>query len=135
MIKVVKTPVLIFLSTTILIIALRYFNLLQVPLYNSMLFAGAICFFNYLAFIYLYIKSAKKNNKSFLIINFGGMSARLFLILFLVFIVIKFLNVDDIGFIFTLLVWYVFFLVHEIIIITRVDKAIKSSKNAQNVDN
>jgi len=96
----------------------------------SILYAGGITILNFIVFSFMYVKSVNKKNKNFLIINLGGMVLRLFFVLLTVFIVIKFLKVDVIGFIFTLLILYILFLIAEIMIINRLGKSFNSTKNA-----
>lgn len=61
--------------------------------------------------------SIQKSNKFFLLFSIGGIILRLFIMLVIVFVVLKFLKIDVFGFIFAFFLWYVFFLVFEISIV------------------
>jgi hypothetical protein len=65
---------------------------------------------------FLFIKfSLSRSDKIFQIMLWGGMVFRLFFILFLVLILLKFLELNTIGFIFSILFFYVFYLIIEIL--------------------
>jgi hypothetical protein len=65
---------------------------------------------------FLFIKfSLSRSDKIFQIMLWGGMVFRLFFILFLVLILLKFLELNTIGFIFSVLFFYVFYLIIEIL--------------------
>lgn len=64
---------------------------------------------------YLFLKHSYSGSGSRLLsMLWGGMLFRLVLILFLTFIVLKFLEINVFGFIFSLLFFYVFYLIIEI---------------------
>lgn len=67
--------------------------------------AAAILAFNY---------ASGKSNRHFLIYNLGGMVVRMFVLLLIFFVVLKFFNLDKFGFIFTFFVSYFIFLSIEI---------------------
>jgi len=130
LIRQTKNPLII--AVVLLFLSVLFF---QVGIFSqlltfSILYAGAITILNFILFSFMYVKSVHKKNKSFLIINLGGMVLRLILVLLAVFIIIKFLKVDVIGFIFTLLILYILFLIAEIMIISRLGKTFNPSKNA-----
>lgn len=65
---------------------------------------------------YLFIKrSYSASNNLFFSMLWGGLILRLMLTLSLTFIVLKFLEINEFGFIFSLLFFYVFFLIIEIL--------------------
>lgn len=83
----------------------------------SILVAIAISIINFILAMFAFQYSYKKSNKTFLIVNIGGMGARIMLVLVSVLISIKFLKVDLVGFIFTLFIWYILLLIFEILVI------------------
>jgi hypothetical protein len=85
----------------------------------SIILGVAISTLNFLLFIGAYAYSIKKSNNTFLIFTLGGIGIRILIVLLMVFISIKFLKVALLGFIFTLFIWYLFFLIFEIGIVRR----------------
>lgn len=135
MIKQIKIPGIIFLSAIIIVVLCRFFDILSSLTTYSILYASLIALFNFALFVYLFNHSFKKSNKSFLIVNFGGMVLRLLLMLVSVFIILRFLEVDDFGFIFMFFLWYTLCLIFEINILrAKLEKSFKISKNVKNVD-
>ncbi len=63
---------------------------------------------------YFFNKSLGKSNNEFLLFNLGGMLVRLFFLLIVVFIVIKFLNIDKYAFIFLFFIFYFTSLIFEV---------------------
>lgn len=130
MIRQIRNPLMIAIFVLFLVVFLFQVGIIDQILTISILYAGGITILNFIVFSFMYVKSVNKKNKNFLIINLGGMVLRLFFVLLTVFIVIKFLKVDVIGFIFTLLILYILFLIAEIMIINRLGKSFNSTKNA-----
>lgn len=79
---------------------------------------------SYLAYIF-FKKSLKKQNKQFMLLVFGGMSFRLFLLLLLFALIIIFLKIDRYAFIFTFLILYFISLTWEISIYLKETKKIR----------
>ena len=101
---------------------------------NSVFYACSVAVLNFFAFYFLIEFSFDKSNKTFLIVNLGGMGVRVCCMLLLVFLIIKFLKVDEFEFIFTFFLLYFLFLVYEIMILkTKIDKQSKKLKNTENV--
>ena len=98
-------------------LVLIFFKVISVSLGSSFLVATAISLINFSLFMFLFSYSYKKTNKIFLLFTVGGMGVRLFLMLIAVFLSIKFLNVDVVGFIFAFFISYVFLLIYEISIV------------------
>jgi len=93
--------------------------------FESYLLGVALNLINsFLAYI-LFKKSLKKKNKQFLILVFGGMTARLLLMLALFSLIIIFLKIDIYAFIFTFLVIYFISLAWEISIYLKESKKIR----------
>lgn len=71
----------------------------------------------------------EKSDKIFLIIVFGGLIIRLFLMLILIVIALKLLFVSLNSFIFTTFIFYFYYLIVEIFVLTRKKKLIIKPKN------
>ena len=104
---------LIFFS----LILTEVFHLFSSSFRFSVIISFGISVINFVIFALSFTYSVKKSNKTFLIFVLGGMIFRLFLVLLLVFLVLIYLKVDQYAFIFGLLIWYVFLLVFEIMIV------------------
>ena len=106
---------LIFIS----ILLLFQFNIISFDFLKSFILAGVITYFNF-ASGYLFLKfSNNKSDNIFLIIVLGGMLLRLFMILLMVFISLKFLDIKTGVFIFVIFFFYVFYLLVEILYLYR----------------
>lgn len=114
-----KVALLIALFASSAVVFLIYMKIIPVITGFSILVGISIATLNFLLFVSGYAYSIKKTNKTFLIFTMGGMGVRLLIMLSVVFISIKFLKVDLLGFIFALFIWYIFFLIFEIAIVRR----------------
>ena len=70
---------------------------------------------NSLISVKLYEISYKEKNSIFLLYNFGGSVIRLFILLVIILVIIKFLNIDQYAFIFIFFLFYFISLIHEIV--------------------
>ncbi|MBT8379244.1 MAG: ATP synthase subunit I [Ignavibacteria bacterium] len=97
------------------IVTLYYSSVLNFTQFYSILIGALIVLLNF--FIgFLFIKfSLDKSNKLFITMLWGGMAFRLVFVLFLVVIMLKFLELNTFGFIFSILFFYVFYLIIEIL--------------------
>jgi hypothetical protein len=121
-IKKVKYPVIFYVGVLIILFFCFIIGLITSFIFYSILYASILIAVNFLLFIILYHNSYKKSNKTFLIYNLGGIGFRLALMLIGVFVVIKFLKIDEYGFIFALFIWYILFLGFEINILRKSEK-------------
>ena len=102
---------LIFMS----VLFLFQFSVVPFDFLKSFIIAGVITYLNFLSG-YLFIKfSYKKSDIIFLFLIFGGLLLRLFLMLLMVFISLKFLDIKTGVFIFVIFFFYVFYLFVEIL--------------------
>jgi len=102
-----------FIFTCILL--LFQFNIISFDFFKSFILAGVITYLNFLSG-YLFMKfSHNRSDNLFLIMIFGGIVLRLFLILLLFFISLKFLDIKTGVFIFVIFFFYVFYLFIEIL--------------------
>ncbi len=115
--KKAKTALMISVITIIILFLLIYVNSLSSEIGIAIIVAIVVSVLNFLLFLGSFNYSVGKSNKIFLIFTVGGMGIRLLLMLVAVFISIKFLKVDLVGFIFGFFIWYVFLLIYEISIV------------------
>ncbi len=77
--------------------------------------AGYLLIFNYVIIGFLSFEySVSKSNKTFLKYYFGGMIIRMFLLLILIFFLLKNIGINKISFLFSLLIFYVLNLIMEL---------------------
>ena len=114
--KSLRLFAVVFTVFTLLIVAILYFtSILNYILFYSVLIGASVAILNFIIG-FLFIKySLSRSNSVFLTMLWGGMAFRLILILILVLILLKFLELNAIGFIFSILFFYVFYLIIEIL--------------------
>ena len=101
------------------ILLLYQINIITFDFLKSFIIAGVITYLNFVSG-YLFLKfSNNKSNNIFLIMVLGGMLLRLFMILLLVFISLKFLDIKTGVFIFMIFFFYVFYLLIEVLYLYR----------------
>ena len=115
--KKAKIALIVSVITIMLLSLLIFMKSLSLEIGKALILAIVISTLNFLLFLGSFNYSAKKSNKIFLLFTMGGMGIRLLLMLAAVFIGIKFLKVDLVGFIFGFFIWYVFLLIYEISIV------------------
>ncbi len=112
--KTVRIYLIFFVSVLLILYILNIFGAISDAVLSSAFYAVLLNFLNSLTAFLLFVYSFEKSNKVFLAANLGGMGFRLFFLLVLVFIFIKFLNIDKYGFILTFFIFYFFSLFLEI---------------------
>ncbi len=114
--KSLRLFAVVFTVFTLLIVAILYFtSILNYILFYSVLIGASVVILNFIIG-FLFIKySLSRSNSVFLTMLWGGMAFRLIFILILVLILLKFLELNAIGFIFSILFFYVFYLIIEIL--------------------
>jgi hypothetical protein len=101
------------------ILLLNQISIISFAFLKSFIIAGIITYLNFVSG-YLFIKfSNNKSDTIFLIMILGGMLLRLFMMLLLVFISLKFLDIKTGVFIFVIFFFYVFYLLVEILYLYR----------------
>ena len=101
------------------ILLLFQFNIISFDFLKSFLLAGVITYINFVSGYFFLKFSDKKSDNIFLILILGGMLLRLFMVLLLVFISLKFLDIKTGVFIFVIFFFYVFYLLVEILYLYR----------------
>ncbi len=117
MIKKSRSAFVITASAVALILILIIMGLIGYRTGISILAAAGCALLNFLLFLLGYSFSIQKSNKIFLLFTIGGIGVRLLIMLVLVILSIKILKIELFDFIFTLFIWYTFFLVYEIKIV------------------
>jgi len=106
-VKILKNVLFLFLVTSSGVLVLTLFKRVSIYGCTSILLASLFAILNFIVFILLSGFSSAKSNQIFLFWSLGGAFIRLFMILVLIFVSIKFLKVDLVAFIFTFFIWYV----------------------------
>lgn len=118
MIKNEKRLLIVCFSISILaflVVTVFYFtSLISAIIFKSLIFGAGISLFNFLIGFLLIKISLRKSEKIFLISLWGGLLFRLILGLSLILITLIFLEINTYGFIFSILFFYVFYLIIEI---------------------
>jgi hypothetical protein len=112
--KIYKQFILVYILVYSFIFLSYFLNALTYNSLSSTFPAGVINLINSIAAIFAFQRGFHRSNNVFLLFIFGGMLIRLFIILILVFLTIKYLNIDKLGFIFTLFIIYFINLILEI---------------------
>jgi len=101
-------------SIIFLIVIIRFFAIIDGILFKSILFGSTFSLLNFLIGLLLIKYSIDKSEKVFLFALWGGVLLRLILGLSLILISFIFLEINTYGFIFSILFFYVFYLLIEI---------------------
>jgi len=107
----VTTITFLFIS---LLIILWLFFIINGLLFKSILLGFIVAILNFLTGLLIIRFSIEKSEKIFLLALWGGMLSRLILGISLVLISLIFLEINTAGFIFSILFFYVFYLLLEI---------------------
>jgi hypothetical protein len=104
------------------ILLLNQISIISFDFLKSFIIAGVITYLNFVTGYFFLKFSNNKSDTMFLIMIMGGMILRLFMMLLLVFISLKFLDIKTGVFIFIIFFFYVFFLLVEILYLYREGK-------------
>ena len=102
----IKQISIIVIGILALVTILSFFGVFEKTIITAALLSGGITLVNSFAAQILFDKSYQQSNQKFLIYNLGGMGVRLIFLLVVVFIVIKFLKIDEYEFIFLFFIFY-----------------------------
>jgi len=106
--------IIVSVLSLLLIIILFLLSSISGLIFKSILLGALLCMINFTIGVLLIKFSANKSNKIFLLALWGGILFRLILGLSLVLITLIFLEINTYGFIFSILFFYVFYLLIEI---------------------
>ena len=109
-----KSLIIIFIPFLILVF-IYSFSFVSETFFISVITGGVLSTFNFLLGILAIKIGLKPSGDLFFKAVIGGMILRLFLVLVLVFISLKFLNINENSFIFSILFFYILYLIFEII--------------------
>jgi hypothetical protein len=121
----------LYLLPSLFIITITTFylsNRLDIQLFLSLLYGFIFPTVNFFLGILAIHFGFEKSDKLFLIIVFGGLIIRFFLMLILIVIALKLLFVSLNSFIFTTFIFYFYYLIVEIAILTRKKNLIVKTK-------
>jgi len=110
----IKPVTIILLGTSLVFLILYLLDIIEWHLVVVCFLTAGITLINAFFAYFLFKKSLGKPNKDFLVYNLGGMLGRMMFLLLVVFIVIKFLNIDEYAFIFLFFIFYFTSLIFEI---------------------
>lgn len=96
---------------------------------KSAIYAIALNAANTVVAVFLFELSVKKGNKIFILLNLGGMVLRLFIMLILVIISLKFLKIDVYEFILVFFVFYFIQLIIEILHFSKYRALVKTNED------
>jgi len=118
-------PPIIFL----LILIFFYFSLyVDLLILESLFYGLLVSSINFILGILSFRFGLEKSDKIFLIVVFGGLIVRLFLVIILILIALKWLFVSLNSFIFTTFIFYFYYLIVEIYILTQKKNFILKTK-------
>lgn len=117
-------PVLFFISIVVFLIS----KSLNSDLFFSLFYGFIFSTFNFFLGVLSIHFGFEKSDKLFLIIVFGGLVLRLFLMFILIMIALKFLFVRINSFIFTTFIFYFYYLIVEIFILNQKKNLIIKTK-------
>lgn len=109
-----KRTIILLAGLLIIILAAYSFGYIDKALLRVIITAKLINALNYLAGLQIHVKALKKDQAMFMIYVFGGMAARIFVLLALIIISYKLLNLNFYSFILVFFGFYIFFLSIEI---------------------
>jgi len=110
----------VLISSIIISIAflILFFVLSQVSehkiIFKSILLGNLLAFINYLLGVFFINFGMNKSDSIFLQSVFAGVLSRLIILLLSVFLTLKFLEINDFNYIFSLLLFYIFYIIIEV---------------------
>lgn len=119
MAKQISFSFLLLIFIAVIIIYLYYSEIITDFHFKSIMFAKAVAILNYVLFLIMFKISVNKTTSQFILINIGGMLLRILLVLSLIFVIFKFLKVDEYRFIFAFFIMYFLLLVFELFIVIK----------------
>jgi hypothetical protein len=105
----------IVLLLFMILLSAYFFSIVSKIFFISVLFAWIITTFNFSLGVISVKISLNKSQNSFFKIILGGVTVRLFLMLITVYISLKFLDISQNSFIFSILFFYILYLMIEVI--------------------
>ncbi len=111
----IRNIAIFYLLSFIIILILKYFEIINELKFFSIIYAGILSLINVLTAVLLFRYSYKSRHSSFMILNFGGLGIRVFFLLLGFVLVIKLLNIDKYAFILVFFLFYFISLSLEVV--------------------
>lgn len=115
-----KKIIYLYLIIFAILFLLNILHVISLLFLTSAFYAGVLNLINAFVAVRLFKLSYKSGAKSFLIYNLGGLGFRLIIIIICIIVVIKFLNIDEYGFILVFFLFYFVSLIFEILFYLKV---------------
>jgi F0F1-type ATP synthase assembly protein I len=115
--KFMRNNFILIISILIVIIALYSLSVISLRVFYSIILPALFISISFHIAIYFQFKAEKKQNEEFIGAIFAGMGIRLFLLVVFTITSIKFLDINKNSFIFSILIFYIYYLTMEIIYI------------------
>jgi hypothetical protein len=109
---------IISLFFPLILSAIFFFNLLEFQNFKSLIIGWGIVFIGFVTELFFVQRGMGKSDKLFIRNVLGAISIRLFLTLLLVIIALSFLELSQNNFIFSILFFFIFYLIIEIFYLT-----------------
>lgn len=106
----------------VIIIAIYLLNLINETYFQTFIYAICIAFTNFIIGYFSIKKGLKRDDKRFLLIVFGAMITRFFVVFLLIISVLSFLDVKTDYFIFTTFIMYFYYLIIEILYLNKLNE-------------
>jgi len=115
--KFLRYNFIVIISILILIIALYLLSVISLRVFYSIILPALFISISFHIAIYFQLKAEKKQNEEFIGTILMGMGIRLFLLVIFTITSLKFLDINKNSFIFSILIFYIYYLTMEIIYI------------------
>ena len=114
-IRFIRNNFIIIISIFVLIIAFYLTSIISFRNFYSIILPAVFISITFFIAILFQFKAGKKQNAEFIGIVFKGMFIRLLILSVFVFTSLKFLDINKNSFIFSVLIFYIYYLVIEVI--------------------
>jgi len=110
----IKSLIAVFIISLLLLIA-YFFSVIPEEFFTAVLIADSLAVLNYFSGLICIKIGLKGSQDTFFKATLGGMGIRLLVMLLLVFISLTYLNINRNSFIFSILFFYILYLIFELI--------------------
>lgn len=113
--NITKPITILYIVVYSTLIILNALDIVSYLFLISSVYAGLLNLLNTIVAVKIFNKSYQSNNSTFMIYNLGGLGIRLFILIIVFVLVIKFLNIDEYAFILVFFLFYFISLIFEVI--------------------
>ncbi len=99
----------------LIILVLYFFNLINIDIFWSWIIGWVIVFGGFIFELLLFTRGIEKGDKSFIRNILGAIIVRIFITLILLFLILRFLELNQNNFIFSVFFFYIIYLINEIL--------------------